>query len=159
MKKQDISKWFNTALAIFLPLALCIACYMVHYNDNNSIHNNNNKCAYIGGITIGMDSLKAVNLIKCRLSHTLNTNEIPPLTTIGDSTGYYYPSKNEKYFITLDSGKVSSVYFHSDYLTEEEIKVIAKGNRLSKNRLIYYKSETWTSFQDGKGTYIIYKNK
>lgn len=158
MKKQNISKWFNTTLAIFMPLALCIACYMVHNKDNN-IYNSDKKCYYIGGITIGMDSLKAVNLIKSRLSHILNTNEIPPLTTIGDSTGYYHPSKNEKYFITLDSGKVSRVYFHSDNLTEEEIKVIAKGNRLSKNRLIYYKSETWTSFQDGKGTYIIYKNK
>lgn len=119
----------------------------------------NKEIACIGGITIGMDSLQAVNLIKERMLSVSDGDLNAEIKTDGDSTGYTYSKFNEEYYITLDSGKVSRVFFHSDSLTDKEVKVIEKCNRYSRHKVIYHKGETWTAFQDGEGTYIIYKNE
>lgn len=120
---------------------------------------NNKEVACIGGITIGMDSLQAINLIKDRMLSVSDGDLGVEIKTEGDSNGYTYPKFNEQYYIALDSGKVTRVFFYSDSLTDKEVKVIEKSNRYSRHKAIYHKGETWTAFQDGKGTYIIYKNK
>lgn len=115
----------------------------------------NKKCAYIGGITIGTDSLEAIGFIKKRLKYINGNVEI---VSKGDSIGYYFPKYNEKYYVHITDGNVTRIYFHSDSLTNKEVEIIAGGNRFFRNRLICYKGDTWTAFQDGKGTYMVYKN-
>lgn len=116
------------------------------------------ECAYIGGITIGTDSIKAVDQIRKRLIHIGGK---PDIIIFGDSIGYYSPEYNEKYYVTLDKRDhtVNQIYFHSDSLTNQEVDVIARGNRFSKYKQLYHKGKTWTSYQDGQGTFMIYKNK
>ena len=136
-----------------LCLILIIILIALSYHDNN--HYRNNEIAYVGNVTIGMDSLKAINYLKERLNRI---NKISG-TKIGikhsDSTGYYFPLYNESFFITIENNRVNRIYFHSDSLSSVEIKVIAKNYRYSRHKLIYYEGDIWTAFQDGKGTYII----
>lgn len=148
-------------LILTLLISICLGCYigeayLRRYMADTTY--SNKEIAYIGGITIGMDSLQAVNLIKERMLSISDGDLNVEIKTEGDSTGYSYPKFNEQYYITLDSGTVSRVFFHSDSLTDKEVKVIEKCNRYCRHKVIYHKGETWTAFQDGKGTYIIYKN-
>ena len=116
----------------------------------------NNECAYIGGITVGIDSIKAVDSIRKRLTRLgYDGTQI----TFGDSIGYYLPQRNESYYIVLDDKEqtVNRVYFHSDSLTDAEIDIIARGNRYSRHKTLYHKGNKWVSFQDGNGTFIIHK--
>lgn len=144
---------------VMITIAVVGLCWISYYQYNIDNRKYTNKeYAHIGGITIGMDSLKAVTLIKSRMVAVIKNTDTISIKTVGDSTGYTYPHYNEEYYITIDSGKVARVFFHSDSLTDNEVKVIAKGNRFSRHKRIIYNGKTWTSFQDGKGTYIIYKN-
>lgn len=129
---------------------------MSQENANNKIYTVN-ECASIGGITVGMDSLKAVNLIKSRLTQVVGSHDVSSLLTTTDSIGYYYAPTNEKYFITLDNSKVIRIYFHSNALTDNDVKIIVGGNKYDKNKIIYHKGKTWTAYQNGMGTYVIFK--
>ena len=115
----------------------------------------NKKCAYIGGITIGTDSLEAIGFIKKRLKYINGNVEI---VSKGDSICYYFPKYNEKYYVHITDGNVTRIYFQRDAMTNKSGEIIAGGNRFIRNRLICYKGDTWTAFQDGKGTYMVYKN-
>lgn len=162
MQNNTGKRWWNTDVIELLVLILFTALLIFTINSIYLLGDNSKpkEYAHIGGITIGMDSIQAINLIKDRLSSiTFNQTVKTELQSQGDSTGYTYRKFNEKYYITLDSGKVARVFFHSDSLTDKEVKVIEKSNRLSRHKLIIHKGETWTSFQDGNGTYIIYKNE
>ena len=116
----------------------------------------NNECAYIGGITVGTDSIKAVNNIRKRLNGLgYDGSQI----TFGDSIGYYLPQRNESYYIVLDDKEqtVNRIYFHSDSLTDAEIDIIARGNHYCRHKTLYHKGNKWVSFQDANGTFIIHK--
>ena len=117
-----------------------------------------NECAYIGGITVGTDSIKAVDSIRKRLTKLgYDGTQI----TFGDSIGYYLPERNESYYVVLDDKEqtVNRIYFHSDSLTDSEVDIIAGGNRYSRHKALYCKGNKWVSFQDGNGTFIIHKEK
>lgn len=159
--KHHNNKESTVNISIALTILVLLLAYLLYgyITTNTDKYKPNKECAYIGGITIGTDSLKAVNLIKDRMLYSSKGDMTPKIVTNGDSTGYHYPKYNESYYITIDSGKVSRIYFHSDSLSDKEINVIAKGNRFCKHKLISYNGNTWTAYQDGKGTYIIYKNK
>lgn len=126
------------------------------YKPYTSRNKEYNECAYIGGITVGTDSIKAVDSIRKRLTKLgYDGTQI----TFGDSIGYYLPQRNESYYIVLDDKEqtVNRVYFHSDSLTDAEVDIIARGNRYSRHKALYHKGNKWVSFQDGNGTFIIHK--
>lgn len=145
---------------MFLLLALVLYLGIQVYKSYDVIMEQkefNKECAYIGGITVGTDSVKAVDHIRRRLS---SIGHDADKVTFGDSIGYYIPSRNESYYITLDDDhKVNGVYFHSDSLTDKEVAVIARGNRYSRHKTLYHKGDRWIAFQDGNGTFIIRKVK
>lgn len=159
MKRNRIT---NAIIVLFIIVAVVVVRLAIYlYEDTMTLSYQEWKqkeCAYIGGITIGTDSIKAVDQIRKRLTCIGGK---PEIITFGDSIGYYFPKYNEKYYITLDKydHTVKQIYFHSDSLTDKEVDVIAKGNRFSKYKQLYHKGKTWTSYQDGQGTYMIYKNK
>lgn len=162
MQNNKGKRWWKTDVAKLLVLILftTLLSFIINFSYLFEDNVKPKEYAHIGGITIGMDSTQAVNLIKDRLSSiTINQDTKSELQSNGDSTGYTCTKFNEKYYITLDSGKVTRVFFHSDSLTDSEVKVIEKNNRYCRHKVIYHKGETWTAFQDGNGTYIIYKNK
>lgn len=159
MKHNNKESTANITIVLTIVVSLLTYLLYEYITANTDEYKPNKECAYIGRITIGADSLKAINLIKDRMLHSSKGDITPTIVTNGDSTGYHYPKYNESYYIAIDSGKVSRIYFHSDSLSDKEIKIIAKGNRFCKHKLISYNGKTWTAYQDGKGTYIIYKNK
>lgn len=157
MKKKLIREIIVTLITIILVILLgwyiYDTCKTQTYQEMKQ-----EECAYIGGITIGTDSIKAVDCIRKRLSHLgYDADKV----TFGDSIGYYIPSRNESYYIVLDDSDhtVNRVYFHSDSLTDKEVDVIARGNRYSRHKALYHKGKKWVAYQDGNGTFIIHNEK
>lgn len=157
MKRNKITNIIIVVCVVAVAIRFTFYLYETLRTPSYQEWKKEKECASIGGITIGTDSIKAVDQIRKRLTHIGGK---PDIITFGDSIGYYFPEYNEKYYIILDKcdHTVNQIYFHSDSLSDKEVDVIARGNRFSKYKQLYHKGKTWTSYQDGQGTFIIYKN-
>lgn len=154
---MNLKRIFCYSVAIvFFTLLLYSAFRGIKYASSLTDKETKDRITYqIGDVTIGTDSITALRRISQRLmSIKGDVNTI----VYEDSIGYYFPAYNESYYVTIDNGYVTRIYFHSDSLTMSEIRTIARNNRYCKHRLIYFNNKTWTAYQDGKGSYIIYKN-
>ena len=77
-----------------------------------------------GGISIDMDSVTAVNLLKNRWNEVqIKKNCTIPFKNEGDSIGYQNMGKCETFYLKFKDGKVYQIIFNSHLLKQNEIMI------------------------------------
>lgn len=150
---SDTFVYFVSLTFILVCFSVCVLCYQPPFFLQEQ-----KEMARIGDIEIGSDSITAIQSIKKRAEYVVKNGD-SIIIDYGDSIGYTYVPCGEKYYVKLDSGYVSEIYFQSDVLNEKDVKILRKNVKYKKHHLIYHRGERFTITFDGVNTYRVFKNK
>lgn len=146
----------NLVCYLIMALVMLLSCYTLCHIDNNK-QKCNEHCE-LNHISIGMDSLSAVNVLKEKWYKTCQVTECYiPFKIKGDSIGYTYYKDNESFFIKIKNSKVYDISFSTNsknklnYLIADSMIVVKNDEPfkyIGKHIIIEY---------NGKNTYHLYE--